>query len=227
MAVRLRSNSRITPRSVGGGVLCFHHFGWDLLGCAIRECSFAEAEALRVRDPGTRFARKRMGARRAALMPEPPGTWPPNGSTHPPYHSSIPMPLASPVPVTDSSRNQWGRAPNTSYGQVPVGGIADRPRYTPCGRCADRDMDYMQQHTTTRMIRSVPSTDPVTATNVGGNQTAGREMTIRNVCNRHGGYRTGSHLQAPVGMETSRTLQRRSCKKTSASCRSDRFKCRP
>ena len=35
---------------LGGGVLCFHHFGWDLLD-AMRECGFAEAEALRVRDP--------------------------------------------------------------------------------------------------------------------------------------------------------------------------------
>jgi SAM-dependent methyltransferase len=35
---------------LGGGVLCFHHFGWDLLD-AMRECGFAEAEALRVADP--------------------------------------------------------------------------------------------------------------------------------------------------------------------------------
>lgn len=35
---------------LGGGVLCFHHFGWDLLD-AMRETGFAEAEALRVRDP--------------------------------------------------------------------------------------------------------------------------------------------------------------------------------
>ncbi|MFT3897965.1 MAG: class I SAM-dependent methyltransferase [Thermomonas sp.] len=36
---------------LGGGVLCFHHFGWDLLE-AMRDCGFAEAEALRVSDPG-------------------------------------------------------------------------------------------------------------------------------------------------------------------------------
>lgn len=35
---------------LGGGVLCFHHFGWDLLA-AMREAGFAEAEAVRVRDP--------------------------------------------------------------------------------------------------------------------------------------------------------------------------------
>ena len=35
---------------LGGGVLCFHHFGWDLLQ-AMREAGFADAEALRVRDP--------------------------------------------------------------------------------------------------------------------------------------------------------------------------------
>jgi hypothetical protein len=35
---------------LGGGVLCFHHFGWDLLD-AMREAGFAEAEALRVSDP--------------------------------------------------------------------------------------------------------------------------------------------------------------------------------
>lgn len=35
---------------LGGGVLCFHHFGWDLLD-AMRECGFAEAEALRITDP--------------------------------------------------------------------------------------------------------------------------------------------------------------------------------
>jgi hypothetical protein len=31
-------------------VLCFHHFGWDLLD-AMRESGFAEAEALRIADP--------------------------------------------------------------------------------------------------------------------------------------------------------------------------------
>jgi len=35
---------------LSGGVLCFHHFGWDLLD-AIRETGFADAEALRLRDP--------------------------------------------------------------------------------------------------------------------------------------------------------------------------------
>ena len=35
---------------LGGGVLCFHHFGWDLLD-AMRDSGFAEAEALRVTDP--------------------------------------------------------------------------------------------------------------------------------------------------------------------------------
>ncbi len=35
---------------LGGGVLCFHHFGWDLLD-AMRESGFAEAEALRIGDP--------------------------------------------------------------------------------------------------------------------------------------------------------------------------------
>lgn len=35
---------------LGGGVLCFHHFGWDLLD-ALREAGFADAGALRVREP--------------------------------------------------------------------------------------------------------------------------------------------------------------------------------
>jgi len=35
---------------LGGGVLCFHHFGWDLLD-ALREAGFADAGALRVHDP--------------------------------------------------------------------------------------------------------------------------------------------------------------------------------
>ena len=35
---------------LGGGVLCFHHFGWDLLE-ALREAGFTDAEALRVHDP--------------------------------------------------------------------------------------------------------------------------------------------------------------------------------
>ena len=34
---------------VSGGVLCFHHFGWDLLE-AMREAGFTRAEAVRVRD---------------------------------------------------------------------------------------------------------------------------------------------------------------------------------
>lgn len=35
---------------LGGGVLCFHHFGWDLLA-AMREAGFASAEAVRMHDP--------------------------------------------------------------------------------------------------------------------------------------------------------------------------------
>ena len=35
---------------LGGGVLCFHHFGWDLLA-AMRDAGFASAEAVRLRDP--------------------------------------------------------------------------------------------------------------------------------------------------------------------------------
>ena len=35
---------------LGGGVLCFHHFGWDLLA-AMREAGFADAEAVRMHDP--------------------------------------------------------------------------------------------------------------------------------------------------------------------------------
>ena len=35
---------------LGGGVLCFHHFGWDLLA-QMRAAGFAQAEAVRVRDP--------------------------------------------------------------------------------------------------------------------------------------------------------------------------------
>ena len=35
---------------LGGGVLCFHHFGWDLLD-ALREAGFADATALRAHDP--------------------------------------------------------------------------------------------------------------------------------------------------------------------------------
>ena len=35
---------------LSGGVLCFHHFGWDVLE-ALREAGFAEAEGLRLRDP--------------------------------------------------------------------------------------------------------------------------------------------------------------------------------
>lgn len=36
---------------LGSGVLCFHHFGWDLLD-AMRTAGFAVAEAVRVHDPG-------------------------------------------------------------------------------------------------------------------------------------------------------------------------------
>lgn len=36
---------------LSGGVLCFHHFGWNLLD-AVRAAGFADAEAVRVRDPG-------------------------------------------------------------------------------------------------------------------------------------------------------------------------------
>lgn len=35
---------------LSGGVLCFHHFGWDLLD-ALREAGFADAVACRVQDP--------------------------------------------------------------------------------------------------------------------------------------------------------------------------------
>ena len=35
---------------LGGGVLCFHHFGWDLLA-AMRDAGFASADAVRVHDP--------------------------------------------------------------------------------------------------------------------------------------------------------------------------------
>jgi SAM-dependent methyltransferase len=35
---------------LGSGVLCFHHFGWDLLA-RVRDAGFAQAVALRVRDP--------------------------------------------------------------------------------------------------------------------------------------------------------------------------------
>lgn len=35
---------------LGGGVPCFHHFGWDLLG-ALRAAGFGEAVALHVHDP--------------------------------------------------------------------------------------------------------------------------------------------------------------------------------
>lgn len=35
---------------VRGGVLCFHHFGWDLLS-HLREAGFRDAAAVRVRDP--------------------------------------------------------------------------------------------------------------------------------------------------------------------------------
>jgi SAM-dependent methyltransferase len=37
---------------LGGGVLCFHHFGWDLLE-SMRNAGFSEAVALRVRDPAS------------------------------------------------------------------------------------------------------------------------------------------------------------------------------
>lgn len=35
---------------VSGGVLCFHHFGWDLVA-RLREAGFRDAEVLRVHDP--------------------------------------------------------------------------------------------------------------------------------------------------------------------------------
>jgi len=35
---------------LGGGVLCFHHFGWDLLD-RLRDAGFATASAVRLRDP--------------------------------------------------------------------------------------------------------------------------------------------------------------------------------
>lgn len=35
---------------LGGGVLCFHHFGWDLL-VAMRDAGFSSVDAVRVRDP--------------------------------------------------------------------------------------------------------------------------------------------------------------------------------
>jgi SAM-dependent methyltransferase len=35
---------------LGGGVLCFHHFGWDLLQ-SMRDAGFADAGAVRVCDP--------------------------------------------------------------------------------------------------------------------------------------------------------------------------------
>jgi len=35
---------------LGGGVLCFHHFGWDLLA-AMRDAGFADTEAVRMHDP--------------------------------------------------------------------------------------------------------------------------------------------------------------------------------
>ena len=35
---------------LGGGVLCFHHFGWDLLA-AMRDAGFGHAEAVRMHDP--------------------------------------------------------------------------------------------------------------------------------------------------------------------------------
>lgn len=35
---------------LGGGVLCFHHFGWDLLA-QLREAGFSRADAVRVHDP--------------------------------------------------------------------------------------------------------------------------------------------------------------------------------
>jgi len=35
---------------LGGGVLCFHHFGWDVLE-RLRDAGFSEASAVRLRDP--------------------------------------------------------------------------------------------------------------------------------------------------------------------------------
>jgi len=37
---------------LGGGVLCFHHFGWDLLD-RLRDAGFASASAVRLRDPAS------------------------------------------------------------------------------------------------------------------------------------------------------------------------------
>ena len=37
---------------LGGGVLCFHHFGWDLLD-RLRDAGFAAASAVRLRDPAS------------------------------------------------------------------------------------------------------------------------------------------------------------------------------
>lgn len=37
---------------LGGGVLCFHHFGWDLLD-KIRDAGFVDAVAVRLRDPAS------------------------------------------------------------------------------------------------------------------------------------------------------------------------------
>ncbi|MFO1473288.1 MAG: RHS repeat-associated core domain-containing protein [Lysobacterales bacterium] len=114
--------------------------------------------------PGTRFAGSAMGASRAALMPEPPGTWPRNGSDSiPPL--SIPayrclgQPGAGDRRFTESVGTRTEYEP---YGQVPVGGIADRPGYT--GHVADAltDMDYMQQRYYDPMIGRFLSTDPVT-----------------------------------------------------------------
>lgn len=36
---------------LGSGVLCFHHFGWDLLD-AMNASGFSSAQAVRVHDPG-------------------------------------------------------------------------------------------------------------------------------------------------------------------------------
>lgn len=143
-------------------------------------------------------------------MPEPPGTWPRNGSDSiPPL--SIPayrclgQPGAGDRRFTESVGTRTEYEP---YGQVPVGGIADRPGYT--GHVADAltDMDYMQQRYYDPMIGRFLSTDPVTATNVGGNFNRywyGNDNPYRNIDPDGRLSRTGSHLRGgtTVGMETS------------------------
>ena len=51
---------------LGGGVLCFHHFGWDLLD-ALREAGFASAEVIEVWAPafGLMSIQQAIAARKA------------------------------------------------------------------------------------------------------------------------------------------------------------------